>query len=135
MMFIGIVPGQCLAILYRNSMSSYSIYEKFNLKIFDNYKYLKAKCAIIDNGSVFQIGRWTGILDTYNWEYEVIESKRWMDYFGLWPDDPVLMDKHWINVVKYRYPMLPVKKDTYEAILVSCYLHDRKNNESVGAFA
>ena len=134
MMYLGIVPNQCMAIFYERTMSFHMIYDGFNPKFFDRYKYLKVKCAIINNNSQFQIGRWTGVLDVYNWGYEIIESNTWMDYFGLWPEDPVLMDKHWISVVKYRYPMLPVKGDSYESVLVACYLHDKENNEAVGAF-
>ena len=58
-----------------------------------------------------------------------------MDYFGVYPDDKKLMVKHWLNVVKYRYPMLPAKTNNYETILAACYIRDKDVNESVGEFA
>ena len=45
------------------------------------------------------------------------------------------MVKHWLNVVKYRYPMLPAKANNYEPILAACYIRDKDVNESVGEFA
>jgi len=134
MMYLAIVPNRCISILYNKIHSFHYIDESFTLGVFKQYRYVKAKCVIIDNGSVFEIGRWTGILDVLGWKYELIDSDEWMRYFGLWPEDPSLVDDHWMNVVKYRYPMLPVKPDNYEPILAACYLHDKDNNESVGAF-
>ena len=134
MMYIAIVPGQCLSILYNKAHSFHYINKGFNMGLFKQYEYVRAECAIIDNGSVFEIGRWTGIFDALGWSYKIIESEEWMRYFGLWPDGPILKDHHWMEVVKYRYPMLPVKPDNYEPILAACYLYDKNNNESVGAF-
>ena len=134
MMYVAIVPNECLSILYNKVHSYHYLNDSFNLRLFKQYEYTKAKCVIIDNGNVFEIGRWVGILDTYGWDYDLIDTDTWMRYFGLWPEEPKLMDEHWINVVKYRYPMLPAKVDNYESILAACYLSDRDNNESVGAF-
>ena len=65
----------------------------------------------------------------------IIKSDVWMKYFGIFPDDPKMRIDHWINVARFRYPLMPIKPDNYEAILAACYLHDKEKNESIGAFA
>ncbi len=134
MMYMAVVPGQCLSMLYNGAHSYHYINKGFTMALFKRYEYVRAECVIIDNGSVFEIGRWTGVFDALGWSYRIIDSNEWMRYFGLWPEDPILMDQHWMDVVKYRYPMIPVRRDNYEPILAACYLHDKDTNESVGAF-
>ena len=134
MMYFAVIPSQSVSFLYQKSHSVHSIYEGFDISLLDKFRYVKSRCVIIDNGDTYNIGKWVGICEILRFEVYIIESNVWMDYFGLYPKQPNLMDEHWMNVVKYRYPMLPVKKDNYEAVLAACYLHDKHENESVGAF-
>ena len=135
MIYIAVVPNQTISIIHNTNHSFYYLNDTFSLEIFRRYKYLRAKCVIIDNGDLYDIGRWSGIFDVFYWDYKIIESAEWMDYFGVYPDDKKLMVKHWLNVVKYRYPMLPAKTNNYETILAACYIRDKDVNESVGEFA
>lgn len=134
-MFLAIVPGECLSILYRNAHSLHYLDSNFSLKLFKQYQYLKINCAIIDNGNSYQIARWHGISEALNWNIKTIQSVEWMNYFGVWPEDHAMMIEHWINVVKYRYPMMPAKPNNYEAILAACYLSDKNAKEEIGVYA
>ena len=135
MMFIAVVPGSCLSIIHNKSHSFHYLGDDFKIELFKRYKYLKTECIIVERGDQFTIGRWVGIFETLGWSPLVIRSDIWMDYFGLFPDDPKMRIEHWINVARFRYPLMPIKPDNYEAILAACYLRDKHNNETVGAFA
>ena len=134
-MFIAVVPGVCLSIIHNKTHSFHYLDGDFKIDLFKRYKYLKTEVVIIERGDHFNIGRWVGIFDAMRWETSIIKSDVWMKYFGLFPDDPKMRIDHWINVARFRYPLMPIKPDNYEAILAACYLHDKEKNESIGAFA
>lgn len=135
MIFIAVVPGSCVSIINEKTHSFHYLKDDFKIEMFKRYKYMKAEVVIIERGDHFTIGRWVGIFDAMRWETSIIQSDVWMKYFGLFPDDPELMLDHWINVARFRYPLMPIKPDNYEAILAACYLYDKEKNESIGAFA
>ena len=135
MMFIAVVPGVCMSIINNKTHSFHYLDGGFKIEMFKRRKYMKTECVIVENDDQFTIGRWIGIFDAMGWKSSIIKSDIWMDYFGLYPDDPKMMTDHWINVARFRYPLMPIKPNNYEAILAACYLHDKEKNESIGAFA
>ena len=107
----------------------------FQYQLQQMHRDTRAYCAILDTKDQREVGKWVGIFMAMDWGFEVIDSKTWMDYFGLYPESKKEQDNHWMSVARLRYPMMSVKKDNYEAILTACYLHDKYENEKRMVFA
>ena len=134
-MFISATPERYLSILYQGRHSVHPITGDADISILRKYQYLQADGVVIDGDNKVEVGKWLGIFQAFGWKASVISSDTWMDYFGVYPDDPDMMRSHWINVVKMRYPMMSVRDDSYEAILSACYLHDKHAHEKAAVFA
>ena len=134
-MFIAIDPKNYISILHQNRHTVLPIEEGTILSILNKYQYVNAECIILDNNNRFDVGFWYGLALAYGWQIEIIDSKTWMDYFGLYPDDEKERTKHWINIAKLRYPMMKVDEKNFEVILSACYLHDKFKAELNASFA
>ena len=135
MMFISAIPQKYLSILYQGRHSVHPITGDDDISILRKYQYLQAESVVIDGDNKVEVGKWIGIFQAFGWKASIISSDTWMDYFGVYPDDPDMMHSHWMNVVKMRYPMMSVRDDNYEAILAACYLHDKHAHEKAAVFA
>ena len=54
----------------------------------------------INNKNKFDVGFWYDTALAYGWQIDIIDSKTWMDYFGLYPENKDERIKHWINIAK-----------------------------------
>tara|TARA_R110000744_G_scaffold336979_1_gene442249 strand:- start:205 stop:609 length:405 start_codon:yes stop_codon:yes gene_type:complete len=134
-MFIAVDPKNYISILHQNRHSIFPIEENTILAILSDYKYVDAECVILDNTNRFDVGFWYGVALSYGWQIDIINSKTWMDYFGLYPEDEQERIKHWMSIARLRYPMMKVDKNNFEVILSACYLHDKFKAEINASFA
>ena len=135
MIFIAVCPDEYISILYQNRHSVHPLNDGINITMLRKYQYLKARCAILETDDQLEMGKWMGIFLSFRWDAEIVSSDEWMDYFGLYPDDPEEQINHWVSIVKLKYPMMSVRPDNYEAILAACYLHDREERAKRAVFA
>ena len=141
MIYVAVSPCQYMSILYQGRHAVHPLKQGIDMSVLRKYQLHqthqndKAYCAILNSNEPKEVGIWIGIFIALDWGFEVVSSKTWMDYFGLYPDDKNERDNHWMTVARLRYPMMNVKKDNYEAILTACYLHDRYENEKNAVFA
>ena len=134
-MFVAIDPKNYISILHQNRHTIFPIEEGTILSILNTYQYVNAECIILDNENRFDVGFWYGLALAYSWQIEIIDSKTWMDYFGLYPDDEKERTKHWINIAKLRSPMMKGDEKKFEVLLSACYLHDKFKAELNASFA
>ena len=135
MIYIAVVPDEYLSILYQNRHSIHPLGDYVCIDVLRKYQYLKAQCAILETENQLEMGKWLGVFQSFRWDIEIVSSDEWRNYFGLYPDAPDEEVQHWIDIVKLKYPMMPVKPDNYEAILTACYLHDRAERAERAVFA
>ena len=134
-MFIAVDPNNYISILYQNRHVVHPINLETMVGILNKYKYIDAKCVVLDNENQFDVGFWFGIFCAYGWDTQIIGTETWMNYFGLYPDDKNERLNHWLSIAKLRYPMMRVNEKNYEVILVACYLHDKFKAETDAVFA
>jgi len=141
MIYVAVSPGQYMSILYQGRHAVHPLKKGIDMSVLRKYQLHqthrndKAYCAILNIDNAKEVGIWIGVFIALNWGFEVVSSRTWMDYFGLYPDDKDERDNHWMTVARLRYPMMNIKKDNYETILTACYLHDRHENEKNAVFA
>tara|TARA_R100000808_G_C2056077_1_gene89527 strand:+ start:174 stop:581 length:408 start_codon:yes stop_codon:yes gene_type:complete len=135
MIFIAVSPGEYISILYQNRHSIHPLNNGVRIDVIRKYQYLRAKCAILKSDNQLEMGKWFGVFQSFRWDVEVVSSNEWKNYFGLYPENPDDETAHWINVVKLRYPMMSVRPDNYEPILMACYLRDRTEQAGKAVFA